>query len=520
MTSATVVASKRGWLRWVQLAIVCLTFFIDIANLGMCTIALPTIQSDLGFSQGALQWVLTAYSLTYGGFLVIGGRLGDIFGQEMTLKISMGFFNIFTLACALAPTQIGLVVSRAFQGIAAAFTIPAAQASVAHLFPEPRMRGLALSWWGASGSLGFVLGPIFGGLFTSLVTWRWIFWFPLIVEGFLLILAVFLLRDVAPPAAGKNLAWKQIVSRCDPLGTVLSVTGVILLIYALTSGNTDGWRNSGVISTLVISIVCLSVLVYVEAKVVPHPLVPNHLWTGGKLPIACLLAALTYAVWQGANYFLTLELQSFGFSPLSTAVRFLPLGVTAFLINMALPHLLQPVGPHKILVTSWIFAIAGVVLLALIGSGSDYWRYCFPGMILYILGVGSVYFVSMVTVVGSAPPQDQGAVAGVYNMSLNVGGAVLGLAILTVINDSVASKNGGGEFQSAKVNGYRAAFYGAIGWAVIGLGLSILYNRLGQSLISEAQDTPPNETTTATEQPTAVEKVVPLRISQEEKTAV
>ncbi|KAF4624244.1 hypothetical protein G7Y89_g13930 [Cudoniella acicularis] len=403
MSSAIEVVSKRSWLRWVQLAIV----------------------------SGALQWVLTAYSLTYGGFLVIGGRLGDIFGQEATLKISMAFFNIFTLACVLAPTQIGLVVSRAFQGIVASFTILAAQASVARLFPEPHMQGLALSWWGPSDSLGF-----------ASYLWRLIH-VPVdlaLGESFLLVLALFLIRDITPPPTGKTLTWKQIVSRCDPVGAILSITSVILLIYALTLGNTDGWSNGDVISTIVITILSLLVLVYVEAKVVPYPLVPNHLWTGGKLPIGCLLAALTYAVWQGANYFLTLELQSFGFSPLSTAVRFLPLGVTAFLINMVLPHLLQPIGSYKILIASWIFAIAGVVLLALIGDGSDYWRYCFLGMILYILGVSSVYFVSMVTVVGSAPPEDQGAVAGVCNMSLNVGGAVLGLVILTVINDSVASK--------------------------------------------------------------------------------
>ncbi|KAH9859280.1 hypothetical protein J1614_012194 [Plenodomus biglobosus] len=155
--------------------------------------------------------------------------------------------------------------------------------------------------------------------------------------------------------------------------------------------------------------------------------------------MGCALAAITYAVWQGANYFLTIQLQDLGFTAFQTSIRFLPLGIAAFALNMIIPQLLAPVGAPFLLLFSWLPAIAGVALLAFVGSTDDYWRLSFPGMILYII---------------SSPPAGQGSVAGVFHMSLNVGGAVFGMAVLTVIANSVTDNNGGQGLYQACLRGY------------------------------------------------------------------
>ncbi|KAK7432506.1 hypothetical protein QQZ08_001071 [Neonectria magnoliae] len=394
------------------LIIVCLVFFIDIANIGMANIALPTIQQKLGYDDGSLQWILTAYSLTFGGFLMAGGRFGDIFGHTNTLIFGMTLFNIATLICALLSDKIGLVVARAFQGLAAAFTVPAAQSLVALSFENPQTRVKAFGAWGAAGSSGFVFGPIIGGLFTSLLTWEWIFWFTLIVEGALEIAALALyftqnlpsLNASQPDKEGK---WSRLHIRLDFLGTFFSVSGLILLVYALTTGNIHGWDTPDVITTLVISVCLLAIFVFVEVKVSSDPILPGYMFEDRVRALGCAAAALTYAVWQGINYLLTLQLQS-----------------------------------PSVLATS----------SSEVGFSAPSESSCYVGWIPEMTTGGSAYL-----------------------MFLNVGGAVLGVAVLTVISDSVTSNKGGKQNPDALLEGYRAGYYGAIAMSAIGLILAIFF---------------------------------------------
>ncbi|KAM5343579.1 hypothetical protein ACJ41O_012116 [Fusarium nematophilum] len=461
------------------LVIVCLVFFVDIANVGMANIALPTIQQSLGYDDGSLQWVLTAYALTFGGFLMAGGRLGDIFGHRNILILGMTLFNAATLVCGLVNDKIGLVVARALQGLAAAFTVPPAQSLVSLSFEDPQARVKAFGAWGAAGSTGFVFGPIIGGLFTSLASWKWIFWSSLIVEGSLEIAALALLffsrAPVKQSSTDNSGRWSNLHTRLDITGTILSVSGLILLVYGLTAGNINGWDSPDVVATLVLSVLTLAAFVLVETKLSSDPILPGYIFEQRVQLLACAGAALTYAVWQGSNYLLTLQLQSFGFSALSTALRFLPLGVTACVVNVVVPLLLRPVGLRNLLVSSWLLCLAGLILLCRMESGDDYWRLCLPGMILYIAGVGTVYFVGNVAVVAAAAEELQGTVSGVYNMFLNVGGAVLGVAVLTAICDSVTSAEGGKENPQALLDGYRAGYYGAISMAGIGLIAALFF---------------------------------------------
>nr|POF14111.1 puromycin resistance protein pur8 [Quercus suber] len=451
---------------------ICLVFFVDIANLGMANIALPTIQDALGYDDGSLQWVLTAYSLMYGGFLMTGGRFGDIFGHRNVLLFGLSLFNVATLICALVDDKIGLLVGRALQGLAAAFSIPSAQSLVSLAFEDPQARVRAFAVWGACGSTGFVL----------------------IVEGALEIVALALLftHNLPGEAPTRDGKWKlsQLPIRIDLLGTVLSIPGLVLLVYGLTEGNIDGWSKANVIATIVVAVVLLFAFALVEVKFAPDPILPKYVWGDRTRILGCIIAALTYAVWQGCNYLLTLQLQSLGFSPLGTALRFLPLGITAMVVNFIIPFLLKPVGPRILLLVSWLLTIGGLVLFTRLESEHDYWRYCLPGMILYIAGVGTVYFVGNVSVVATATASTQGT------MFLNVGGAVLGVAVLTVINDSVVSDQGGSGNIQAVLAGYRAGYYGAIAMAAIGFILSVFFTQYVQQAASTEQPELAEQSTT------------------------
>ncbi|PQE13799.1 aminotriazole resistance protein [Rutstroemia sp. NJR-2017a BVV2] len=421
----TVQYIRFAVIQWLTQESRCITFFVDIGNLGMCTIALPTIKQNLGFDDGELQWVMTAYALTYGGFLMAGGRLGDTLRQEPVLKVSMVAFNIFTLICALVRNKIGFLVARALQGMAAAFTVPSAQAMVGHLFPKPKAHALALSWWGATGSMGFVAVQPY---------WNWAF-----STGF-------------DTTCLETLSYREICGNRATLPWDVH------------------WQPS-----------------HMQSGRVQTTFLPSNckVFTSFMTPSPSTKISLTRGV-------------DLGFTALETSIHFLPLGVTAFIVNMAIPHLLAPIGPQVLLLVSWLFTISGVTLLAFVDSTNDYWRLCFPGMILYIMGVGTVYYVSMVIVVTSAPSADQGSVAGVFNMSLNVGGAVFGFAVLTVIANSVANNNGGQNLLHARMRGYQAAYCGAIAWAVLATLISsyMVFRQYKKSKQSDAVAAP--EVTTAT----------------------
>ncbi|WZH48359.1 aminotriazole resistance protein [Fusarium acuminatum] len=407
----------------------------------MANITLPDIKKSLDFNDGSLQWVLTAYSIMYGGFLMAGGRLCDVFEQKVMLFAGMTLFNASTLMCALAQNQITLIIGRGIQGFAAAATIPAAQSLVSLSFEDPTARIKAFGVWGASGSLGFVINS----------------------------------------DKHKN-RFSNLHVRLDVLGTALSVAGLVLLVYSLTTGNVDGWDKANVLSTLIVGVVCLAIFIYVETKVASDPILPKYIWGDKTRTLGCLGATLVFAIWQGSNYLLTLQLQDkddidqtrlgFGFSTLSTSLRFLPLGITAIVVNAIIPSLLKPVGPRNLLFASWLIALAGMVLLSRMESADDYWRYCLPGMIFYISGIGTVYFVGNVTVVATASKETQGTVSGVYNMFLNVGGAVLGVALLTLVSNTVTSSNGGESSSSARLDGYRAGYYTCVGMSALGFAMS------------------------------------------------
>ncbi|CAN9364877.1 unnamed protein product [Alternaria alternata] len=510
------------------LAVVCSAMFLDLANLSAITIALPTIQTDFGINVGDLQWIISAYALTFGGFLLLGGRGGDIFGHRRVLLFGMIFFALFSLICALSPTFIGLVVARAFQGIGAAFTIPPAQAHIALHFTDPTQKAKALGIWGAAGSLGFIIGLILGGVLTAFLGWRWIFWISLIISGIVIPAAYAVLprvlspRAITPPPADggstnesaqvpkKKLfqSVKERLIRFDALGITLGIPGILLLTYALTSANTEGWDDAKIIATLVVSVVLLVVFVLHERSASQAILAP-HLFRNLSFNLTLVLAVNTYAVRQACTYFLTVQLQSYGASAIHTSVLFIPLGVSALIFNTLSGRLVPILGARAMFIIGWALSIPGVLLFSFITEDTSYWRYTFPGMILYIAGIGAVYITANFVVVSSASRSDQGAAAGVFNVALQVGGSVLGLAVLTAVAEGIEKTYGDANLPQGELStiGYRSVYYSCVILSGIGLFLSVFAITVPESMRGsvwkKAEPSAPTETSSSHElQPT------------------
>ncbi|EKG18555.1 Major facilitator superfamily [Macrophomina phaseolina MS6] len=345
-----------------MLAVVCSAMFLDLANLSAVTIALPTIQEDFDVDVSTLQWVISAYALTFGGFLLLGGRGGDIVGHRRVLLFGMACFALFTMVCAMSPTFVGLVIARAFQGIGAAFTIPPAQAHIALHFTQPVRKAKALGAWGASGSLGFIIGLILGGVFTAFLGWRWIFWISFIISTCVIPAAYLILPRISSgrsnitahadrestansPHPPKSLmqSMRERLIRFDALGIGLGVPGILLLTYALTSANSAGWAAPSVVSTLIVSVVLLLAFGLHERSA-PQAILAPHLFKDLSFNLTLVLAVITYAVRQACTYFLTVQLQSFGNSAIHTSVLFIPLGISAFVFNTLSGRLVPLVG--------------------------------------------------------------------------------------------------------------------------------------------------------------------------------
>jgi MFS family permease len=286
----------------------------------------------------------------------------------------MVFFALFSLVCALSPSFIGLVIARAFQGIGAAFTIPPAQAHIALRFTDPTKKAKALGIWGAAGSLGFITGLILGGVFTAFLGWRWIFWISLIISGIVIPAAYIILPrapsprtaipspaeggstgDSAPtPKKGLLQSVRERLVRFDALGISLGIPGILLLTYALTSANTEGWDDAKIIATLVVSVVMLVAFILHERSASQAILAP-HLFRNLSFNLTLILAVHTYAVRQACTYFLTVQLQSYGASAIHTSVLFIPLGVSALIFN-TLSGRLVPILGARAMVRPSIFS--------------------------------------------------------------------------------------------------------------------------------------------------------------------
>jgi EmrB/QacA subfamily drug resistance transporter len=409
---------------WLILSLVCLAQFMVILDVSIVNVALPSIQKTLGFSEVNLQWVVTAYALTFGGLLLFGGRLADLFGRKRIFLVGLVLFTGASLLGGFAQNQATLIIARALQGVGAAVLSPATLTILTVTFTEPRARARALGVWTAVAAGGGAAGALFGGILTDLLSWRWILFVnvPIGIAAFLL--ARFYLRESRAEGERQQL---------DIAGSLTVTAGLIVLVYGIVSTDRHAWGSPQTIITLVIAAVLLIAFVFIEGRLATHPLMPLRLFrsraVSGANMVMFLVGAAMFAMW----FFLTLYLQQvLGYSPLITGVTFLP-QTAAIAIGATLAGRLVPkVGPRPLMLAGGLLAAGGLYWLSFISATGTYWTSAFGGGVMSTLGMGLAFTPIAVAATSGVPRHEAGLASGVMNTSRQIGASV-GLAVLSTL---------------------------------------------------------------------------------------
>jgi EmrB/QacA subfamily drug resistance transporter len=455
--------TQRG--KWLVLAVVGAAFFMTILDVAIVNVAIPSIQEDLHIAESTVQWVITAYAITFGGFLLLGGRMADLLGRRRIFIVGLVLFTLASLACGLAWSAGVLIASRAVQGVGAAIISPAALSIVTTTFREGAERNKALGIWGALGGSGAAAGVLFGGILTKYLGWEWIF-FVNVPVGVL----VFALTRPIVPESHADLGHR----RFDAMGAVSVTSGLALLVYAISKAPDVGWGTTRTIGLLLLAVLILALFVVWELRATA-PLVPFGIFRirtlTGANSVGLLLGATIYA-----NFFiLTLYVQQIlGWSALKTGLTFLATAGTTVIWAGVAQALVTRIGPRSVMTVG-----LGVLALTVLGYtrlpvDGHYWPDLLPLYLVFALGLAFGYIP--VTIAGfiGVPPHQAGLASGLLNTSQQIGGAV-GVAITSTI--FVSQAKAGNFTPEAFTSGYHWAFAALAAFAAAGAILAFVFFR-------------------------------------------
>jgi EmrB/QacA subfamily drug resistance transporter len=454
--------------KWLALALLCAVQFMVVLDIAIVNVALPSIQVDLGFSQQDLQWVLSAYALAFGGFLLLGGRTADLLGRRRIFVAGTILFSLGSLLCGLAWSDEALIGARAIQGLGAAAITPAALAILVTTFTEGRERNIALGAWGAVGGFGAAAGVLFGGILTDLLSWEWIFFVNIPVGVAALVLTPLLLSE-SRDARGQGF---------DVAGAVLVTAGLSALVLGVTQGRDWGWSSGVTIGVFAAAAALLAAFVAWELRV-RDPLVPFSIFRLQTLTAANVAGFILGTALFAMFLMLTLYMQQvLGYSPIETGFAYLAVAGTAVIWANVAAVAVNRVGVKPALIFGMTLLTAGLVYFTQVSVGGSYWTDLFPGFLIIGLAIPFAFVPISIAAFAGTKQQEAGLASGLMNTSQQIGGAV-GIAILSTIATSTTSDavSTGTQVPVALTDGFQAAFWAGAGIAVVGMLVSIFLVR-------------------------------------------
>jgi EmrB/QacA subfamily drug resistance transporter len=417
------------------LFVVCLAQFMVILDVSIVNVALPAMRNGLHFSTTGLQWVVNAYTLTFAGFLMLGGRSADLLGRRRVFLAGVALFALSSLICTLANSRGLLIGARTLQGFAGAVVSPATLSIITSSFAEGRERNRGLAAWGAIGGLGASSGALLGGFLTQGLGWPAIFAVNVPLGAIVVALG---LRVIPPEPARSG------PRHFDVSGAVLVTAGLVSLTYGIVRTDTLGWGAPGVLGPIAAAIVLLGAFVYVEARVAQAPLIPLSIFRLGRLRAANMIVILLYAAQFPSFFFLTLYMQQvLHYDAIQAGLGFLPMTLTIFATSTLAPKVVARFGPRRVIAGGMLTAAAGMTLLTGLAPGGNYLGTVAPGAVLAALGMGLTLVPSTIVATQGVAAHQSGLASGLLNTSRLVGGA-LGLAVLSTVAASATHSGGAG----------------------------------------------------------------------------
>jgi EmrB/QacA subfamily drug resistance transporter len=445
--------------RWLALLVLCAGDLMIVLDSTIVNVALPSIQADLGFSGTSLAWVVNAYLLTFGGFLLLGGRLGDLFGHRRLFLIGISFFTVASIACGLSTTQGLLVAARAFQGLGGAVVSAVALSLIMNLFTEPAERAKAMGVFGFVLAGGGSIGVLLGGVLTDLLSWHWIFLVNVPIGVVVYALCLRLLPAEHGQAAG---------GRLDVAGAVTVTASLMLAVYAIVNGNDKGWTSGQTLGLLAAATALMALFLGIESRV-RAPLVPLGIFRLRNVATANIVGVLWAAAMFSWFFMSALYLQKvLGYSPLKVGLAFLPANLIMGAFSLGLSaKLVMRFGFRAPLATGLLLAAAGLAVFARAPVGGTFLVDVLPSMILLAFGAGLAFNPVLLAAMSDVEPSESGLASGVVNTSFMMGGA-LGLAILASLAASrTASLGASGDGALTALNGgYHLAFIVGAAFAI------------------------------------------------------
>src|SRR5262245_24610327 len=459
--------------RWYALYVLCLGSLMIVLDVTIVNVALPSIREDLGFSETSLAWVVNAYLLTYGGFLLLGGRLGDLYGHRRLFLAGISLFTLASLLCGLSTTQGMLVAARTVQGLGGAVASAVSLSLMMTLFTEPAERAKAMGIFGFVAAGGGSIGVLVGGVLTDVLNWHWIFLVNFPIGVLVVLLSLRLLPGERGPAVSQRL---------DVAGAVTVTAALMLAVYAIVNGNQNGWTSAETLGLLGAAVALLIVFLVIESRV-SAPLVPLRLFKLRNIAVSNVVGVLWAAAMFAWFFLAALYLQLvLGYNPLHVGLAFLPANLImgAFSIGLS-AKLVMRFGFRKPLATGLLLAAAGLLLFVRAPVDGRFVVDVLPSMILLGFGAGIAFNPVLLAAMSDVEPRESGLASGLVNTSFMMGGA-LGLAVLASVAASRTHtlRLGGSSELSALTGGYHVAF-------LVGAAFAAAGALIGGTLLREQQ---------------------------------